>query len=167
MVWNIQFASLSNSISTRRRQYLKIIDNMLSTKYTEIADSDTSIKIRFLAGAPNSSAEIINRLQASPERVTPIGSQKDDYRFDFKHSDAKTTASRGENRTIIFAMLGVMADLARDQSANKVTILLDDIDSELDQQHRTNLYNMTSFQIDTIATTLEYSGSDHVNINLS
>ena len=167
MVWNIQFASLSNSISTRRRQYLKIIDNMLSTKYTEIADSDTSIKIRFLAGAPNSSAEIINRLQTSPERVTPIGSQKDDYRFDFKHSDAKTTASRGENRTIIFAMLGVMADLARKQSANnKVTILLDDIDSELDKAHRLNLYAMSSFQRNTIATTLEYSAKDVQNIAL-
>lgn len=166
MVWDIQFASLSNSISARRRQYLKIINNMLSSKYAEIASSNTSIKIRFLAGAPNSSTEIINRLQASLERVTPIGAQKDDYRFDFKHSDAKTTASRGENRTIIFAMLGVMADLARDQSANKVTILLDDIDSELDKVHRLNLYTMSSFQNNTIATTLEYSARGVQNIAL-
>ena len=64
-------------------------------------------------------------------------------------------------------MLSVLVDLARASYDGRVLVLLDDIDSELDQQHRTNLYNMASFQTDTIATTLEYSGSDHVNINLS
>ena len=45
--------------------------------------------------------------------------------------------------------------------------LLDDIDSELDRQHRTNLYNMSSFQTNTIATTLEYAGTEHAHISLA
>ena len=167
MIWDIQFSTLSHAITTRRRQYLKKINLMLQQKYAEIAGANVSVKIRFNAGAPADADEIMSRLAASTERVTPIGAQKDDYRFIHNHSDAKVAASRGENRTIIFAMLSVLVDLARASYDGRVLVLLDDIDSELDQQHRTNLYNMTSFQIDTIATTLEYSGSDHVNINLS
>ena len=167
MIWDIQFSTLSHAITTRRRQYLKKINLMLQQKYAEIAGVDVSVRLRFNAGAPASVDEIMSRLAASTERVTPIGAQKDDYRFIHNHSDAKVAASRGENRTIIFAMLSVLVDLARASYDGRVLVLLDDIDSELDQQHRTNLYNMASFQIDTIATTLEYSGSDHVNINLS
>ena len=168
MIWDIQFSTLSHAITTRRRQYLKKINLMLQQKYAEIAGVDVSVRLRFNAGAPASVDEIMSRLAAaSTERVTPIGAQKDDYRFIYNQSDAKVAASRGENRTIIFAMLSVLVDLARASYDGRVLVLLDDIDSELDQQHRTNLYNMASFQIDTIATTLEYSGSDHVNINLS
>ena len=167
MIWDIQFSTLSHAITTRRRQYLKKINLMLQQKYAEIAGVDVSVRLRFNSGAPASVDEIMSRLAASTERVTPIGAQKDDYRFIHNHSDAKVAASRGENRTIIFAMLSVLVDLARASYDGRVLVLLDDIDSELDQQHRTNLYNMTSFQTDTIATTLEYSGSDHVNINLS
>ena len=167
MIWDIQFSTLSSTITSRRRQYLKKINLMLQQKYAEIAGTNASVKIRFSAGAPADADEIMSRLAISTERVTPIGAQKDDYRFIHNHSDAKVAASRGENRTIIFAMLSVLVDLARVSYDGRVLVLLDDIDSELDQQHRTNLYNMASFQTDTIATTLEYSGSDHVNINLS
>lgn len=167
MIWDIQFSSLSSTISARRRQYLRKIDNMLAEKYGEIAGQSDAVKLRWSAGAPVEAESILNRLQSSLERVTPIGAQKDDYRFVFNGKDAKTAASRGENRTIIFAMLGVIADLARQAKGDQVMILLDDIDSELDQCHRTNLYNMSSFQTNTIATTLEYHGGEHFNINLA
>ena len=166
-IWDIQFSALSSAISKRRRQYLQIINNVVSQKYREIAGELANVSLQFKSGAPAESSDILNRLQSSNERVTPIGAQKDDYKFVYKRGDAKTAASRGENRTIIFALLGVLTDLARQRYGQKVIILLDDIDSELDRQHRTNLYSMSSFQKNTIATTLEYSGSDHFNIDLS
>ena len=167
VIWDIQFSTLSSAITSRRRQYLKKVNSMLQQKYIEIAGADATVQLRFTAGAPTDPNEIMTRLASSTERVTPVGAQKDDYRFIYNHSDAKVSASRGENRTIIFAMLGVLTDLARSNYDNRVLVLLDDIDSELDQQHRTNLYNMPSFQIDTIATTLEYTGTDHANISLT
>ncbi|MDO4271360.1 MAG: DNA replication and repair protein RecF [Candidatus Saccharibacteria bacterium] len=167
MIWDIQFSTLSSTISARRRQYLQSINKMLSSKYSEIAGFKAVVCIKFQPGAPATNNEILTRLTASSERVTPIGAQKDDYKFIFGHSDAKVSASRGENRTIIFAMLGVITDLARELSQNQVIVLLDDIDSELDRQHRQNLYNMSSWQTNTIATTLEYHGADHFNIDLS
>lgn len=167
MIWDIQFSTLSSAITERRRQYLKKINSMLQQKYAEIAGVKATVKLRFSAGAPADVNEMMERLATSTERVTPIGAQKDDYRFIYNRGDAKVSASRGENRTIIFAMLGVLTDLARANYDGPVTVLLDDIDSELDRQHRTNLYNMSSFQTNTIATTLEYAGTEHAHISLA
>lgn len=166
-IWDIQFASLSSTISTRRRQYLHTIGELLPNKYSEIAGRDDEVKLRYVAGGPARANELLNRLQTSRERVTPLGAQKDDYRFIFNHKEAKTAASRGENRTVVFAMLGVIADMARSQRGQQVMVLLDDIDSELDQRHRTNLYAMSSFQANTIATTLEYRGNKCFNVSLN
>ena len=165
MIWDIQFSDLSSTISQRRRQYLQVISEMLSVEYQQIAGSNQMVQLRFSPGAPTTSQAIMHRLTGSHDRLTTIGAQKDDYKFIFGGSEAKSVASRGENRTIIFALLSIITKLARQQYGNQVVVLLDDIDSELDYSHRINLYDLPSFQSHTIATTLDYRG-DHYSIRL-
>ena len=165
MIWDIQFSDLSNTISQRRRQYLQDISEMLSVEYQQIAGSNQMVQLRFSPGAPTTSQAIMHRLTGSHDRLTTIGAQKDDYKFIFGGSEAKSVASRGENRTIIFALLSIITKLARQQYGDQVVVLLDDIDSELDYSHRINLYDLPSFQSHTIATTLDYRG-DHHSIRL-
>ncbi len=165
MIWDIQFSDLSSTISQRRRQYLQDISEMLSVEYQQIAGSNQMVQLRFSPGAPTTSQAIMYRLTGSHDRLTTIGAQKDDYKFIFSGSEAKSVASRGENRTIIFALLSIITKLARQQYGDQVVVLLDDIDSELDYSHRINLYDLPSFQSHTIATTLDYQG-DHHSIRL-
>ena len=165
MIWDIQFSDLSSTISQRRRQYLQDISEMLSVEYQQIAGSNQMVQLRFSPGAPTTSQAIMHRLTGSHDRLTTIGAQKDDYKFIFGGSEAKSVASRGENRTIIFALLSIITKLARQQYGDQVVVLLDDIDSELDYNHRINLYDLPSFQSHTIATTLDYRG-DHYSIRL-
>lgn len=165
MIWDIQFSDLSSTISQRRRQYLQDISEMLSAEYQQIAGSNQMVQLRFSPGAPTTSQAIMHRLTGSHDRLTTIGAQKDDYKFIFGGSEAKSVASRGENRTIIFALLSIITKLARQQYGDQVVVLLDDIDSELDYNHRINLYDLPSFQSHTIATTLDYRG-DHHSIRL-
>ena len=161
MIWDIQFSDLSSTISQRRRQYLQDISEMLSVEYQQIAGSNQMVQLRFSPGAPTTSQAIMHRLTGSHDRLTTIGAQKDDYKFIFGDSEAKSVASRGENRTIIFALLSIITKLARQQYGDQVVVLLDDIDSELDYNHRINLYDLPSFQSHTIATTLDYRGEHH------
>ncbi len=165
MIWDIQFSDLSSTISQRRRQYLQVISEMLSAEYQQIAGSNQMVQLRFSPGAPMTSQAIMHRLTGSHDRLTTIGAQKDDYKFIFGGSEAKSVASRGENRTIIFALLSIITKLARQQYGDQVVVLLDDIDSELDYNRRINLYDLPSFQSYTIATTLDYQG-DHHSIRL-
>ena len=165
MIWDIQFSDLSSTISQRRRQYLQVISEMLSAEYQQIAGSNQMVQLRFSPGAPMTDRAIMHRLTGSRDRLTTIGAQKDDYKFIFGDNEAKSVASRGENRTIIFALLSIITKLARQQYGDQVVVLLDDIDSELDYSHRINLYDLPSFQSHTIATTLDYQG-DHHSIRL-
>lgn len=166
IVWDIQFSTLSSRISQRRRQMLKKIAAHLTDKYSEIANHLDRVNLNFVAGAPNSEEEILAILNNSRDTVTPIGAQKDDFKFIFNHKEAKNSASRGENRTILFALLGIMVDITRELRGDDVYVLLDDIDSELDAVHRRNLYAMSSFQANTIATTLDCGDGDFNRIQL-
>ena len=160
MIWDLQFARLSTEISMARRELITAVNYDLATKYHEIAGGAEKVGIRFMAGTPADFDDALARLVAQDGIITPVGANRDDFKFIFGGKDAKVTASRGENRSLLFAMLGVITDLMRTKyGEDRVTVLLDDIDSELDSEHRRNLYNMSSFRRHTIATTLEYSGS--------
>lgn len=168
LIWDMQFANLSCQISAARSRLVRDVNQHILAKYQEIAGAEAGSQragIRFVAGAPPTFDQVMARLAAQDGLVTPVGANRDDFKFIFNGKDAKVTASRGENRSLLFAMLGVIADLTRQQYGEKVIVLLDDIDSELDAVHRHNLYQMSSFRYNTIATTLEYSG-DCANIRL-
>lgn len=168
MIWNIQFAALSNKITSLRSQYLRNMNNMFSDKYFEITNDNRPLEINFIKGAPLNSDKILKELINSNELITNIGAQKDDYKFSLSGHNAKVTASRGEGRSMIFAFLATIIELARNKYGQQVITLLDDIDSELDANHRKNLYNLPVFQTNTIATTLEFWGDDNQNnINLT
>ena len=165
LIWDIQFAELSSRISERRRKFVTKLNQTLNAKYCEIASMDDKVKLRFESSAPATQTDILKILQSSRDTVTPIGAQKDDFKFIFNSKDSRLNASRGENRTTLFALLAVIVDLVRN-SLGKAYVLLDDVDSELDEVHRHNLYTTSSFRIDTIATTLSYNGSECNHIQL-
>lgn len=166
MIWDIQFCELSTLISNRRRSFIKKVNETLNAKYAEISGRDDQVKLNFVAGAPLTPAELRAVLASSAGPITPAGAQKDDFKFIFNHKDSKTSASRGENRTILFALLAVIVDVVR-ANMGRAYVLLDDIDSELDLTHRLNLYATSSFQEDTIATTLSYDGDRYNHVQLS
>lgn len=160
VVWNKQMVDLSRKISLQRKCLIEKINQTLQQEYEMIAKQEDSIKLRFVPGVP-SGLDLDYALRQDPGN-THIGAQKDDIAFIFNGKFAKTAASRGENRTILFALLAVISKLVRSIYGYAV-ILLDDIDSELDEVHRQNLYATPVFQEHTIATTLAYSG-DKCNI---
>jgi DNA replication and repair protein RecF len=71
---------------------------------------------------------------------TSIGPQKHDVLFLFKNQPAATAASRGENRSIVLALKNIEYQIKKTKQV-KPLILLDDIMSELDEQHQVNLLN--------------------------
>lgn len=166
MIWDLQFSGLSYQVSQARRGLVQELNQTLNERYSEIAGAKVDAQMRFLPGAPDDADEIMYRLTNQVGMVTPVGANRDDFKFIFRGKDAKTSASRGENRSLLFAALAAVTDLTRRQYGDRVVVLLDDIDSELDAAHRRNLYNVSSFRQNTIATTLEYSGVG-TNIKLS
>ncbi len=166
-VWDLQFSDLSEKISRARREILKQINQNLGQKYTEIAGKFDAVNLKFLAGGPLNSREIMAELSNQKfYQATPIGAQKDDVKFLLNKKLAKTAASRGENRTIIFAILARQIEILRETNP-EVFVILDDIDSELDDIHKKNLYKLSALSDNNLfATTLNFKGkvANHIRL---
>jgi len=167
-VWDLQFSDLSEKISQARRDIIKKISENLNAKYNEIAGVNSQVSIKFIPGGPLDRQEILKQLSQDnfPFQTTPIGAQKDEFKFILNQKNAKLSASRGENRTIIFAILATQVEILREVK-REVFVILDDIDSELDQTHKDNLYRLSSLSDNNLfATTLTFKSrvANHIKL---
>jgi len=173
-VWDLQFADLSEKISRARQEFIDKINQNINAKYCEIADQNnennqSEIKLKFLPSGSMKTGEILAELRkiGANNFATPIGAQKDDIRFLLNRKNAKTSASRGENRTIIFAILAMQVEILKEKFG-EAYVILDDIDSELDRTRKDNLYKIETFNENNLfATTLEFYGkcANQVKLN--
>lgn len=95
--------------------------------------------------------------------MTLVGPHRDDFRIVIAERNLSIYGSRGEQRTAIFSLklaeLGFMAQKTKEQSAfakasvGRPVLLLDDIFSELDHQHRKRLLEVIPKQQTIITTT--------------
>lgn len=141
-VWDIQFADLAEKIIEARIDWLKKIGSAVTEHYQSIARTNDEISLNYSA-SHKTRQQILSQLDeeyASGLPFTRSGPQTHDVKIKINHHDAKTTASRGENRTIIFAILYSMVELANKDLGSNIYLLFDDIDSELDSTHQKNLY---------------------------
>ena len=161
--WNIQLSTLSEKITSRRSNFLDKIKKDFTNKYTKIANKPDIATVEFLPNTKKNASSILKYLDKTNDI---IGAGRDDFLFTLNSLEAKSNASRGENRTIMFALLSSIVDNIR-SSNNEAYILLDDIDSELDKSRRDNLYNLDSFKKNLIATTIRYNGKACKQIKLT
>ncbi|MCL1876495.1 DNA replication and repair protein RecF [Candidatus Saccharibacteria bacterium] len=166
MVWDLQFADLAEKIVAAREKWIAEIDENLAAEYRMIADKNDEISIKY-SGVSKNKAQTLKLLQSfflEGWLTTKIGPQLHDIKFRINGHDAKLTASRGENRTIIFAILATMTRLLNQKFGEKVYLIFDDIDSELDLKHKNGLYNLEIFRENYLfATTIK---SDMSTLNL-
>lgn len=147
-VWDIQFADLAEKIIAARQSWLKRIAARVTDHYQSIADQPDQIALSY-STSHKTRQHILAQLDEEYAMRLPFtrsGPQTHDFRIKINQHDAKTTASRGENRTIIFAMLYSMVELANQELDSGIYLLFDDIDSELDSTHQKNLYLNTIFK---------------------
>lgn len=161
--WNIQLSTLSEKITSRRGNFLDKIKKDFTNKYTKIANKPDIATVEFLPNTKKNASSILKYLDKTNDI---IGAGRDDFLFTLNSLEAKSNASRGENRTIMFALLSSIVDNIRSNN-NEAYILLDDIDSELDKSRRDNLYNLDSFKKNLIATTIRYNGKACKQIKLT
>jgi DNA replication and repair protein RecF len=168
-VWDLQFADLAEKIITTRDKWIKEIAAGLTKKYQEIATTKDQITIKYVA-QHKSRQQILNQLKQDSEDnwpYTKTGPQTHDIKFKINNHDAKLTASRGESRTIIFAVLATMTKILNQALGEKIYLLFDDIDSELDTVRQGELYKTTVFGENYLfATTIKTISRVTNNINL-
>lgn len=167
--WNIQFATLAEQIIETRIEWVKRINESVTEHYQKIAGVQDVIDITY-GSSSKTKDQLLKQLEADWRdgiAYTRIGPQTHDIHIKINHHTAKTTASRGENRTILFAILFSMVELMNKELPGENYLILDDIDSELDAERKKRLYaDESSKKNPLIATTIEtsYKVKNHLQL---
>jgi len=124
------------------------------TDFLNSRDADDGGR-QIVYGASEISRERLNRYQGEEVAagMTLVGPQRDDFRIEARSGDIRLFGSRGEQRMAVFWLkLGEM-EYVESRTGEKPALLLDDIFSELDHEHRRRLLEIIPKQQTIITTT--------------
>jgi DNA replication and repair protein RecF len=87
--------------------------------------------------------------------ISLVGPHRDDFQVSLDKRNLHSFGSRGEQRTAIFSIKLAELEFISDKSQTRPILLLDDIFSELDHEHRKHLLEIIPHQ-QTIITTTDF-----------
>ncbi len=142
-VWDNELASTGALIMSRRSDALLAISELLPAELERLAEPRTGISIIPVCTATGDDPKqaLLESLRKYRSRdvilqTTTTGPHRDDWRIEDQGKDISVIASRGQQRSILLAMLFVNAALFKTIRNERPVILLDDVLSELDEHHQ-------------------------------
>lgn len=142
-VWDTELAHAGSDIVSRRGDALSTIGDLLSAELERLAEKRTGINVVpvFTGAGEDPKTALIAALQKYRSRdvilqTTTVGPHRDDWRIEDDGRDIASIASRGQQRSILLALLFVNAALFKTVRKERPVILLDDVLSELDEDHQ-------------------------------
>ncbi len=151
--WDQLLATEAYQILSARCRCIKLLEREASSYLRKLAPQEDALKLALESelvgseGEPLSVAEILEIARSKREReirqkTALVGPHRDDIRISQGAVDARPFASQGQARSISISLkLGTIAIL---ESLRKVSpvVLLDDVESELDEERCLALYDM-------------------------
>ena len=155
-VWDIALSEYGAEIITQRRRLVATLNQQLGKHYTEIAQQSSTFTVTYEPQSKHGSHGLAQLLSRSLEKdrlrgFTGVGPHRDDVGFVLNGKDARTTASRGEVRTIVLALKRAELDILHTTLDVRPLFLLDDVLSELDETRQEQVIR-TSSQFQRIVT---------------
>jgi DNA replication and repair protein RecF len=148
--WNVILARAAAPIMRARQTVLRALEERADEYYRTIARHDGRVTLSLetgFAGDDPSVDDIFAQLTAVAGRelrykAAILGPHRDDFAIAIDGHDARAFASQGQSRSIVLALkLGVIG-LLETQRHESPIVLLDDVDSELDQSRCDALFEL-------------------------
>lgn len=165
---------LSGPIVSYRQMYVKDINNILIKITRALTGAHEKIEIIYKPFVPYNKDFISNAKKAFDkskekdliQKATSIGIHREDFSVNLDGRDIGIYGSQGENRIVAIALKLSPYFLIEDKDKRPV-VVLDDVMSELDDEHRQNLINfLKQFeQVFITATSLKIDGAAQYLIN--
>ena len=156
-----------------RESYLKDINDILNKITRTLTGAQVRIKVNYQPFVPNDENYENNARNAFfkaletdlKHKATSIGIHREDFSIQLFDRDIGTFGSQGENRLIALA-LKLSPYFLIDDKDKRPVVVLDDVMSELDENHQQNLIKMLKKfdQVFITATKLVIVGASHYEI---
>lgn len=156
--WDITLSTLGADIIAARRQLISELDEILTGYYRGITQHNETIAVTYQTQQGSASNELARLLahKLPHDRLrgfTSVGPHRDDIEFLLGGKPMKTTASRGEIRTLVLALKFAELSLIEKYSGHPPLFLLDDVFSELDTSRQQALTHFMNNAQKVITTT--------------
>ena len=142
-IWDAQYAALSERISEARKvafdQFKSAFDGLVHEVDVSWTDE---LKLEFYPGWDTSQSlvDVLVRHREQETRIghTLYGPNRADIRIRFQGRPVAETFSRGQQKTLVILMK-IAQSMVLNGLGKQVSFLIDDINAELDESHRTML----------------------------
>ena len=157
-VWDVSLSELGAQLIRTRHELITDINTQLSTVYSSVATKPQQLQIEYIHPVSHISETQIHHaltqhLDEDLRRgFTSVGPHRHDIEFILNGQPAKTTASRGEVRSIILSLKAHEITLLKDQYQTSPILLCDDVFSELDDRRAAAVVDMTKDATQMILT---------------
>lgn len=143
-----QLVNASETIDKYRVEYVSKINEVLSKVVTQLKGEKEQINILYEPFVPLGDDYVSNCTRAYEralegdikKKMTSIGVHREDYKTLLNNKDIASFGSQGENRLAVIALKLTPYFLIEDKDKRPI-IVLDDVMSELDKEHRERLIN--------------------------
>jgi DNA replication and repair protein RecF len=150
--WTELLIATGSEVVAGRLALLAALSRLLAAAHKEVAPSEGELATEYVSREAyqrdESASACAARLSAAFDQTaetegyqgyTLVGPHRDDISFHIDGSDIAPTASRGQQRSLLLALLLAEITLLTDEHGRPPVLLLDDAFSELDPQRREHL----------------------------
>lgn len=148
--WDRVLADAARMIIKARRQFINDLQSVLQSTYNQFASVDGEVKIELkesFEGEDVQSENIYQQfvLARSKDIATSsvsVGPHKDDFEVTINQRSSRNFASQGQSKSLALALKLSALKLLEHARGQRAIFLLDDVDSELDEERLKKLYRM-------------------------
>jgi DNA replication and repair protein RecF len=164
--WTALLIESGAELVTARLALLDALAQPLSAAHREVAPEEEALSVHYLSREKHQLGESATaaaaRLRQSFDETaesegyqghTLVGPHRDDLAFHAGGRNLATTASRGQQRSLLIALLFAEIELLTDSAGRPPLLLLDDAFSELDPERRDHLVERLTALPQAIITT--------------
>lgn len=177
-IWDMQIAKRATYIVKKRKEFIGMMNKIMSPMETYLTGNKEKLNIRYKKAGGDVTcfteewylqklAE--NRKKDGELFHTSVGPHRDDFIFEMNGYDISSYGSQGQQRTAIIVWKLSEMELIKKETGEYPVLLLDDIDSELDQERKEKLFSyLNQKKIQTIITSTKKDfPTEGKKINLS
>ena len=171
VVWDEQLIVHGTKILERRFQFLNRLQEFARPIHALLTEDAEYLGLAYkpslpLAGEPDADeirtafAEALRAARGEERRrgVTVVDPHRDDLVCLVNGYDVKTYGSQGQQRTVALTIKLAEVELIRDMTDEPPICLLDDVMSELDEQRRSHLFDVTATARQTFISGTDLAG---------
>lgn len=152
--WNDKILELGSNIQRKRRELFTFVQKSLTQYEKKLNSQDVEYRVKYKRNKITGARLEEYKKAEIGARRTLLGPHRDDFAIEFNGFDLASFGSRGQQRTTILALKLCEIDFITQYVQKRPILLLDDIFSELDSEHKEAVYQIIDLQ-QTIITTAQ------------